>query len=126
MWEPDKTRHDTKTFRHKYSPTILLLTPLSYSLNVTILAAQLARSVKVCHFNSPLSPKRSVNLKTKLSSRNFSQKRNGRICFSILMTRIYLKLEIEIQVSGHQHRKINSSFHSLGEVTARQFCFDIY
>ena len=35
----------------------------------------------------------------KLSSRHFSQKTNGCICFSILTVRKYLKLEIEIQVS---------------------------
>ena len=38
--------------------------------------------------------------KQKLSSRNFSQKTNERICFSILTTRKYLKLEIKIQVSS--------------------------
>ena len=37
----------------------------------------------------------SVNLETKLLSHNFSRKTNRRICFSILMTRKYLKLEIE-------------------------------
>ena len=33
-------------------------------------------------------------------SRNFSQKTNGRVCFSILTTQKYLKLEIKIQVSS--------------------------
>ena len=33
----------------------------------------------------------------KISSRDFSQKTNGRICFSILTVRKYLKLKIEIQ-----------------------------
>jgi hypothetical protein len=42
----------------------------------------------------------SVYLKTKLLSHNFSPKRNQRICFSILSTRKYLKLEIEIKVSN--------------------------
>ena len=41
---------------------------------------------------------RSVDLKKNLSSRNFSPKNDARICFSILTTRKYLKLEIEIQV----------------------------
>ena len=43
---------------------------------------------------------RSVNLESNLWSANFSQKMNERICFSILTTRKYLKLEIEIQVSS--------------------------
>ena len=55
--------------------------------------------------------KRSVDLETKLSSSIFSQKTNKWICFSILMTRKYLKLEMKI---------------FLGEVTPRQFCFEIY
>ena len=38
--------------------------------------------------------------KKKLWSRNFSQKTNEQICFSILTTRKYLKLEIKIQVSS--------------------------
>ena len=43
---------------------------------------------------------RSVDLETKLSSCNFSQKPNEWICFSILTTQKHLKLEIEIQVSS--------------------------
>ena len=43
---------------------------------------------------------RSVDLETKLSSRNFSQKTNERICFSILTTRKYLKLEFRFQVGS--------------------------
>ena len=39
----------------------------------------------------------SVDLETKLLSRNFSQKTNARICFSILTTWTYWKLEIKIQ-----------------------------
>ena len=42
----------------------------------------------------------SVDLETKLLSRNFSQTTNKRICFSILTTWTYLKLEIKIQVSS--------------------------
>ena len=53
----------------------------------------------------------SVDLETKLSSRNFSQKTNGRICFSILMTGKYLKLEFWFQVfPSHQDRKSISFF----------------
>ena len=40
---------------------------------------------------------RSVDLETKLSSHSFSQTTNGRICFSILTTRKYLKLEFRFQ-----------------------------
>ena len=47
-----------------------------------------------------LEVKGPVDLETKLSSHNFSQKTNGQICFSMLMTRKYLKLEIQIQVSS--------------------------
>ena len=39
-------------------------------------------------------------LETKLSSRNFSQKMNERICFSILAIRKYLKLEFQFQASS--------------------------
>ena len=72
---------------------------------------------------------RSVDLETKLSSRNFSQKTNEPICFSILMTRKYLKLEIKMQVSSifdSSGWKTNSFIRFLGEVTARQFCFETY
>ena len=51
-----------------------------------------------------------------MSSRNLSQKTNEQICFSILTVRKYLKLE----------RKTNSFVRFLREVTARQFCFEIY
>ena len=73
---------------------------------------------------------RSVYLETKLSSRNFSQETNERICFSILTTQKYLELEIENQVSStflsRQYRKTNAFVCFLGEVMARQFCFEIY
>ena len=42
----------------------------------------------------------SVDLGTKFSSRNFSQKTNRWGYFSFLTTRQYLKIEIEIQVSS--------------------------
>ena len=58
-----------------------------------------------------------VDLETKLSSRNFSQKANEQICFSILMTGKYLKLEIEKQIRP---------FSTMGENTVPQFCFEIY
>ena len=43
---------------------------------------------------------KSVDLETKLSSRNVSQKMNGQICFSNLTTWKYLKLEFRFQVSS--------------------------
>ena len=56
----------------------------------------------------------SVDLETKLWSHNFSQKINKWICFSILTTWIYLKLEFGFQVfRSHQDRKQICSF--LGE-----------
>ena len=42
----------------------------------------------------------SVDLETKLSSCNFSQKTDERICFSILMTWKYLKLEVRFHASS--------------------------
>ena len=65
-----------------------------------------------------------------MSSRNFSQKTNEQICFSILTTRKYLKIEFQFQLSsisgsGCQDRKQIRSFIFLGEVTARQFCFGV-
>ena len=42
----------------------------------------------------------SVDLETKLTSQNFSQKTNEPICFSILMTWKYLKLKFWFQVSS--------------------------
>ena len=42
----------------------------------------------------------SVHLESKLLSCNFSQKTNKQICFSILTTQKYLKLEIQFQVSS--------------------------
>ena len=70
---------------------------------------------------------RSVDLETKLSSPNLSKKMNGRICFSILTTRKYLKLEFGFQVFlSRQDKKINSLACFLGEVAARQFYFEIY
>ena len=68
--------------------------------------------------------------KKKLSS-NFSQKTNGWICFSILTTRKYLKLEFQFQFKfqvfpSRQDRKTNLIGFFGGKVTARQFCFEIY
>jgi hypothetical protein len=61
---------------------------------------------------------------------DFSQKTNGRICFSILMTRKYLKLEIKIQVSSTYFRIIRIEkqffFFFFWEVMAHQFYFEIY
>ena len=60
-------------------------------------------------------------------SHNLSQKTNEWIYFSILTTRKYLKLEFQFQVfPSRQDRKTNLSVCFLGEVTARQFCFEIY
>ena len=70
---------------------------------------------------------RSVDLERKLASRNISQKTNEGICFSILTTRKYLKLEFRFQVfRSHQDRKTNLFVCFLGEVTARLICFEIY
>ena len=66
---------------------------------------------------------RSVDLQTKLSCQNFSQKTNERIWFSILTTRKYLKSKNEFQVfpSVRIEKHILRSF--LGEVVAQQFLF---
>ena len=58
-----------------------------------------------------------------------SPKKEQWICFSILTVRKYLKLEIEIKFQVFpdcQDRKTNSFVCFLGEITARQFCFEIY
>ena len=66
--------------------------------------------------------------KQKLLSQNFSQKTNKRICFYILTTQKYLKLEFEIQVSsisqssGQKNKFVRLFFgRSFGK-----FCFEIY
>ena len=53
--------------------------------------------------------------RNKIVEPNFSHKMNGQICFFILTTQKYLKLEFQFQVSsisessGAQDRKTNSS-----------------
>ena len=67
-----------------------------------------------------------------MSSRNFSQKTNEIICFSILTTQKYvhtwnLKSKFKFQVfPSRQDRKTNLFICFLGEVMARQFCFEIF
>ena len=49
------------------------------------------------------------------------KKPKEQICFSILTSRKYLKLEFGFQVSSRQDRKADSFFCFLREVSARQF-----
>ena len=67
-----------------------------------------------------------VDLETKLSRWNFSQKMNERICFSILMTRKYLKLNFDFKFQvfpSRQDRKTNLFVCFWEKFTTRQFCF---
>ena len=63
--------------RQKYLPPPFILSSTKY----------------VDHFLSFNIEGQYIDLETKLSSCNFSQKTNGWICFSILTSRKYLKLE---------------------------------
>jgi hypothetical protein len=72
-------------------------------------------------FNRKLSfrlKEAKIDLKTKLSSHNFSQKTNEPICFSILTTR---NLNFDFKFQVFTNGKTNSFVRVLGEVTARQF-----
>ena len=63
----------------------------------------------------------SRDLETK-----FSQKMNRQSCFSILTTpKYFFDFKFWVFLS-RQDRKTNSFGSFLGEVTARQFCFEIY
>ena len=69
----------------------------------------------------------SGDLKTKLSSHNFSQKLIKQICFSILTTQKYLKPEMEIQVSSISKSFIHLFFgRSFFSEYLISFCFMIY
>ena len=57
-----------------------------------------------------------------MSSCNFSQKTNGRICFPILTTRKYFNFKFQVFPS-RQDRKTNSSICFLGEVTGSTILF---
>ena len=70
----------------------------------------------------------SVNLETKVLSHNFSQKTNGGSFFLSwhFGNTWNLNFDFKFEVfPGRQDRNTNSFVCFLGEVTARQFCFEI-
>ena len=70
---------------------------------------------------------RSVDLKTKLLSRNFPKDKWKNLFLYRLGNTWNLNFDFKFQVfPSHKDRKTNSLICFLGEVMARQFCFNIY